>query len=263
MDAANTLDPFAMWPAFPAPDYYGSSAPPRPRQPTTGLPTRLLAAAQARDDRDGSHVHSRSVRRDRRPAMPLQHRRGYAADLHRGLLTGDITQSRSSPPDTTEALPTRVRAATQPISARFELVALLRSVQPPVPHVRLSVSLAEPGPSGSTGPPRRCRGVLPPSPASPGSGCPQLQPGRCDGPAMKVSHLHSVRERLVALEVGHPEPVRGRRAEPAAHQVSRAARSWVRYGRAPALAAAGPGQARRATDEHRGQRAGLRSALAR
>jgi len=29
--------------------------------------------------------------------MPLQHRHGYAAGIHRGLPTGDITQSRSSP----------------------------------------------------------------------------------------------------------------------------------------------------------------------
>src|SRR3954447_14616265 len=95
--------------------------------------------------------------------MPLQHRRGYAADLHRGLPTGDITQPRSSPTAThgdanVVVAVVRVRAAIQPRSARFELVALLRSVQPLVPHVRLSVSLAEPGPSGSTGPPRRCRG---------------------------------------------------------------------------------------------------------
>ena len=55
--------------------------------------------------------------------MPLQHRRGYAADLHRGLPTGDITQSRSSQHGT---ITVPVRAATQPTSARLELVALLR-----------------------------------------------------------------------------------------------------------------------------------------
>ena len=137
--------------------------------------------------------------------MPLQHRRGYAADLHRGLPTGDITQSRSSQHDA-NAVP--VRAATQPISVSLELVAFLRGFQPLVPHVRLSVSLAEPGPSDSADPPRRCRGLLPPSPASPGSGCPQLLPGRCDGPAVKVSHPHSVRERLVALDVPRPDLVR-------------------------------------------------------
>src|SRR4051794_12394585 len=95
--------------------------------------------------------------------MPLQHRHGYAAGLHRGLPTGDITQPRSSPPDTSDivaALIARMRVALQPRSARFELVALLRGVQPLVPHVRLSVSLAEPEPSGSTGPPRRCRGCF-------------------------------------------------------------------------------------------------------
>jgi hypothetical protein len=39
---------------------------------------------------------------------------------------------------------------------------------------RTSALLAEPEPSGSAGPSRRCRGCFPPSPASPGSGCPQL-----------------------------------------------------------------------------------------
>ena len=39
MEAANTLDPFALWPAFPASDYYGSSAPSQWHRPATGLPT--------------------------------------------------------------------------------------------------------------------------------------------------------------------------------------------------------------------------------
>jgi hypothetical protein len=93
--------------------------------------------------------------------MPLQHRRGYAADLHHGLPTGDITQSRSSPPGTGNTGAARVRAATQPISVRLELVAILRGFQPLVPHVRLSVSLAEHESSDSADPPRRCRGLLP------------------------------------------------------------------------------------------------------
>ena len=38
--AARLLDPFAMWPAFPTSDYYGSSAPPRQHQLTMSLPTR-------------------------------------------------------------------------------------------------------------------------------------------------------------------------------------------------------------------------------
>ena len=200
VDAANTLDPFAMWPAFPTSDYYGSSAPPRRHRPATGLPADQLAAGRGGDRRDGSHVHSRTVRRGRRPAMPLQHRHGYAAGLHRGLPAGDITQPRSSPHHAV-----RVRAATQPRSARFELVGLLRSVQPLVPHVHLSVLLAGPGPSGSAGPSRRCQGCFPPSPSSQGSGCPQLQRARCDGPAAVSFHHRTVRERLVALHLLDPQ----------------------------------------------------------
>jgi hypothetical protein len=41
-------------------------------------------------------------------------------------------------------------------------------------------------------------GLLPPSPASPGSGCPPLQSGRCDDPTVKVFHLHSTTRRLTA-----------------------------------------------------------------
>src|SRR5262249_44415977 len=119
MDAANTLDPFAMWPALPAPDYYGSSAPSRRHRPATGLPTDQPAAGRGGGHRDGSHGRSRTVRQGRRPAMPLQPRHGYAAGLPRGLPAGDITRPGSSPPGVIAA---RVRVAAQPRSARFELV---------------------------------------------------------------------------------------------------------------------------------------------
>ncbi len=68
----------------------------------------------------------------------------------------------------------QVRTAIQPISTGLELADSLEgrynagSSRPP------PVSLAGPAPSGSTGASRRCRGCLPPSPASPGSGCLQL-----------------------------------------------------------------------------------------
>jgi hypothetical protein len=48
----NTLDPFAMWPAFPASDYYGSSAPPRWHRPATGLPAGQQAAGRGGDRRE-------------------------------------------------------------------------------------------------------------------------------------------------------------------------------------------------------------------
>jgi hypothetical protein len=81
------------------------------------------------------------------------------------------------------------RAGTRCCPAQIRQVRaggfVLRSVQPLVPHVRLSVLLAGPGPSGSADPSRRCQGCFPPSAASPASGCPQLQwlaatsPRRC------------------------------------------------------------------------------------
>jgi hypothetical protein len=89
----------------------GATTPQRPCPFTTARSTHASW-------RTGSHVHSRTLRRGRRPAMPLQPRHGYAAGLHRGLPAGDITQPRSSPPDNV----VRVRAADQPGSARFELV---------------------------------------------------------------------------------------------------------------------------------------------
>ena len=44
----------------------------------------------------------------------------------------------------------------------------------PVPHVYLSATLATPASSGSTDTPWLCRGRLPPIPAPPKTGCPQL-----------------------------------------------------------------------------------------
>ena len=200
-----------MRPAFPTSDYYESSAPPRRHQPATDLPTGQLAAARVRDHRDGSHVHPPTVRRDRHPAMPLQPRRGYATDIHHGLPASDTNRPRSSPHRSV-----RVRAATRPISARFEPVDLLRSFQSLVPHVCLSVLLAGPEPlwqcwavpalSGlltaltpvpgirlppaSPGPLRRAGGGVLSSPhgqkAPRGARCPRTTPGTELGPAAPV-----------------------------------------------------------------------------
>ncbi len=105
--------------------------------------------------------------------MPLRHRHDYAAGLHRGLRTEGTNPIPEFPVHNV----IRVRAAAQPKSARFELVGTdLRSFQTLVSHVHRPVLLAEPTSSGSADASRRCRGCFPPSPASPGSGCPQLQP---------------------------------------------------------------------------------------
>jgi hypothetical protein len=45
-------------------------------------------------------------------------------------------------------------------------------------------------------------GLLPPAPAPPRASCPQLQPGRCGGPAVVLAHLHSNQQRLTVHETG-------------------------------------------------------------
>ena len=101
--------------------------------------------------------------------MPLQLRHDYAAGLHRGLLTDDINRPRSSRCRSTDTRcnPAHIRQVGAGGS-------LLRGVLPLVPHVHLSVLLAGPRPSDGAGPSRLCRGCLPPSPSSQGSGCLQL-----------------------------------------------------------------------------------------
>ena len=56
----------------------------------------------------------------------------------------------------------QICAATQPTSTGLELVKPSRGVTTPIPRVYLPISLTAPGPSGSTGPTRLCRGCSPP-----------------------------------------------------------------------------------------------------
>ena len=109
---------------------------------------------------------------------------------------------RSSPHDETSS-GCALLPSPDPSGSSWWLV--LRGVQPLVPHVRLSVSLAEPGPSDSADPSRRCQGCFPPSPLVPGIRLPPASPARCDGPEAVSFHHRTVRERLVALRLFDPE----------------------------------------------------------
>ena len=106
----------------------------------------------------------------------------------------------------------RVRAATQPISARFRAGGfVLRGVQPLVPHVYLSVSLADPPHLAVLARPVVVEGCCPPTPTSRRIGLPSASTACCDRPAAVSFHHRTVRERLVALDVRDPQPVRRRR----------------------------------------------------
>ena len=83
--ASGTLPPFPMWPALPAPEYYGGSAPPAP---SAGVAPIRPAPWQGGGQRNGHGRFPRSLlsgRRARHPALPLRPRHGYPAALHRGL----------------------------------------------------------------------------------------------------------------------------------------------------------------------------------
>jgi hypothetical protein len=87
-----------MWPALPASDYYGPSAPPQRHQPTASLPTT------GGRHRRGSHVHHVSIDGFGAQLFPLQHRHEYAADLPRRLTTDRITSASESPPEITDGV---------------------------------------------------------------------------------------------------------------------------------------------------------------
>ena len=95
--AANTPGPLRHVTGFPVSDYYGSSAP-IPSVSAGNKPSRRPADCwPVREPADASHVHFPTVRQGRCPAMPLQHRHGYAADIHHGLPVSDINRPKSSP----------------------------------------------------------------------------------------------------------------------------------------------------------------------
>jgi len=125
--------------------------------------------------------------------MPLRPRCGYAAGLPRSLPGGSCLPPRKFPARHER----RVRAASSP--------------DLPDSSWRLIKGLFHTGSSRTPlHPARRTRtiwqywhvpalsGLLPPSPAPPGSGCPQLRRPAATGPAVKVSHLHSNQQRLTA-----------------------------------------------------------------
>jgi transposase len=94
---------------FPAPDYYGASAPHGALGRRRPCPSSALAARG--EGGTGRFPRSSSVdRRARRPALPLRYRHGYAADIHRGLLAGNHMPAKEF--STTRRQ--RMRTATSP-----------------------------------------------------------------------------------------------------------------------------------------------------
>jgi hypothetical protein len=117
--AAYSLDPFAMWPAFPAADYYGSSATPRRQRRTVRLPcTRHGGSGGHR--RGASHVHHQPVGRVGAQLYP-----GGIAARYRNTPRG-LARPISKRADETVPTNNRDRAPQQPIAASFGAAVLSR-----------------------------------------------------------------------------------------------------------------------------------------
>jgi hypothetical protein len=190
--------------AFPGSEYYGGSAPPPTDRPTTNpaQPAAPECAAAGRpravpvftvirsskEEPDSAPAASPRVRRRPSPQPPGRRLHDSQRVPHHQTNDGGCAPL--------PALIHQVRAGKA-----------LRGVTTSVPRVLLSDLLTGPHTIWRYWRTPALSGLLPPNPASPGPGCPQLLPNRCDGPAAKVSHPHSNQQRLTAHEAG-PERIR-------------------------------------------------------
>lgn len=163
------LAPFPMCPPLACSEYYGASAPPaahsrprtcpppRPAARTGGRPQTVPTFTSYRSASSApSCTPAASPRLRRRPSPRPPHRPTHpASELTAPVDGGHLLHTGPYPPDLSRHDP---YGASTTGSLSLYLLALL----------------AGPDPSGSPEPFRRCRGCFPPSPAFPGSGCPQL-----------------------------------------------------------------------------------------
>jgi hypothetical protein len=136
--------------------------------------------------------------------MPLRHRHGYAAGIHRGLFDERSKPVGEFPPSNDEGAR---RCLAQIRQVRASGIHL-RGVQTLVSHVHLSVVLAGPDRSDGAATVPALSGLLAALTPVSGLGLPSASPPCCDRLEEKVSHLLSVQERLVALDIGDPEAIR-------------------------------------------------------
>jgi len=104
--------PFAMWPAFPVPDYYGGPATSRPAQPTTSLPAPDLDDRFTGPARDASHVHRTPVDGAGAQLCPC----GIATSTPQAFLVDSLPATSPGP------------GATRPPRVQEDLVAIDKAV---------------------------------------------------------------------------------------------------------------------------------------
>jgi hypothetical protein len=168
------------------PDYYGASAPSSAIGRHRACPPPHWRSG-GRATADGSHVHHESFGQVDGQLYPGSIATPTPQTFNVASSPSARTGFGVDPPDRIGS-----RTASRPISARLEPEAPLRSFShwfTCVPPSDLASRTRTVWQYRSV--PTLSR-LLPPSPAIPGSGCLQLQPGRCDGQAVKSSHLHTI-----------------------------------------------------------------------
>ena len=143
--------------ALPGSEYYGGSAPSQAGRPTAGparIPRWPRKTGQTGTVPVFTAIRSTKEEPDFVPAAsPRLPRSTFTVASGRTI----HESARSSPPAASHQQRAGARRS-RPISARFGAGSVLRDFQAPVPRVLLSVTLAEPAPSGSASTSRRCQG---------------------------------------------------------------------------------------------------------
>ena len=175
--------------AFPVSEYYGGSAPSRLDQPTTDSTPKRCAGGTTNKVEPGRFPCSPDADRPvRRPAIPRRPSGVRRRPSSRSTWADGFRSKRTPVPQQHRRVPHP--DPDPPGWSRF----LLTRRQTLVSLVRPLVLLAEPAPSGSADTSRHCRGCFPPSPAPPGSGCPQLHQTAATAQRCRSHTLHSANQ---------------------------------------------------------------------
>ena len=159
-------------------------------------PTSYAGCTAVRQDRGGSRVHCDSLDEGGAQLYPC----GLATATPQHVTVAspaDIHKSAREFPAPSIQPGTGAHRA-RPLSARFEPVYLSRDVITLVSRVLLSITLAEPAPSGDPGTSRRCQGCSHPPRHLPDQAALSFTVPAATGPAVKVSHPHSNHQCLAA-----------------------------------------------------------------
>jgi hypothetical protein len=188
---ADMLPPFPMCAALPRSEYYGGSVPFAPSAGVGPIPSRFVWPTRRMWNSHEWFPRSLlSVRQVRHPALPLRHLHGYAVVLHRGLPTRKVEFQPRVPHPLN-----RTGAHRQPAHIhRVGAGPMSRGVTQPISCVYLPVSLTAPGPSGSAGPSRLCRGCSHPPRRPPDQAASSFTPSlrrRRSGRSLTSTRNHS------------------------------------------------------------------------